>query len=316
MGKMRSSTNRPLLLMSFAIVVLVSCCVMIVGFGRNFEGNTAFAESVPVQRQAAPVNNSVAPSEVVERDGYRVQAVLSSKRRAVLASALDAKITKFNFNNGDLFKKGDVLIEYDCSIDYARLKEADSRLRMTQVQLAAYQKLRELKSISDVELIIAQENNEQNMALGDQIKGRLKFCKLIAPFDGRVTNKMASQYEFVQTGRVLMDISSREALRAEFLIPSKWLRWLEVGTPLQIYINESDRRYGAKIVTVHGEVDPVSQSVQVVAELEEYHEELLPGMSGQATFDPSVTTIQPNRGFLGIVLNNGEVDSHGSTKTK
>lgn len=315
----RKPTNKPLLLLSLATTALIVSCVMIVSFGRDFEKNTAFADSVPVQRQVEPSQgnvSSVMASDASNRDEFRVQAVLSSKRRAVLASALDARITKFNFNNGDVFKKGDVLIEYDCSIDYARLKEAESRLRLTQVQLAAYQKLRDMKSVSDVELIVAQENNEQNMALAEQIKGRIRFCKVIAPFDGRVTNKMASQFEFVQTGRVLMDISSREALRAEFLIPSKWLRWLEIGTPLQIYINESDRRYSAKIVTVHGEVDPVSQSVQVVAELEEYHEELLPGMSGNATFDPSVTNIQPNRGFLGLVLNGNEVDSHGPAKAQ
>ena len=68
---------------------------------------------------------------------------------------------------------------------------------------------------------VAKENHEQNNSLVDQIKGRLRSCRIVAPFDGRVTNKMASQFEFAQTGRVLMDIASREPLRPEFLIPSR-----------------------------------------------------------------------------------------------
>lgn len=310
--------NRPLLMLSAAVTVLLICCIMIIGLGRNFENNKAFAESVPVQRQVAPERQaptSVVASDVMPRDEYRVQAVLSAKRRAVLASGMDARITKLSLENGDTFKKGDVLIEYDCTVDRARLKEAESRRRLTEVQLAAYEKLHDLKSISEVEFVVAKENNEQNAALAEQIKGRLRYCQVIAPFDGRVTNKMASQYEFVQTGRVLMDVSSREPLRAEFLVPSKWLRWMNAGTPLQIYIGESDRRYSASIVAIHGEVDPVSQSIQVVAEMQSYHEELLPGMSGHATFDPEAIKSEPNRGFLGLVLGDQETDGHEARKT-
>lgn len=317
---MKQSSSRPFLLLTTAVAVLLVCCVTIVGFGRSFERNMAFAESVPIKREAPAAAKeevaAVVSSDVMNRDEFRVQAVLSAKRRAVLASAMDARITKLNFDNGQKFKKGDVLVEYDCSVDYARLKEMESRKRLTQVQLEAYEKLKEMKSVSDVELVVAKENNEQNIALIEQIKGRLRYCKVIAPFDGRVSNKMASQYEFVQTGRVLMDVASREPLQAEFLVPSKWLRWLNVGSPLRIYINESDKQYVAKIVAVHGEVDPVSQSVQVKAEMEAYHEELLPGMSGYATFDPSATQVEPSRGFLGFVLNEDGAAKNERTEVK
>ena len=310
----------PLFTLSAAATLVLAIAVMIVSYGRDFEKNVAFADTVPVEREeavmpAAPASSAVTP-QARESNEYRVQAVLSAKRRAVLASALDARITKLNFENGDIFKKGDVLIEYDCTVDRARVKEAESRRRLTEVQLAAYEKLRELKSISEVEYVVAKENHEQNTALTDQIKGRIRYCQVIAPFDGRVTNKMASQHEFVQTGRVLLDISSREPLRAEFLIPSKWLRWVNVGTPLSIYIGESDSQYSAKIVAIHGEVDPVSQSVQVVAEMGDYHEELLPGMSGHATFDRLAAKQQSDRGFLGLVLNENQTDSHGLSKAE
>jgi len=97
-------------------------------------------------------------------------------------------------------------------------------------------------------------------------------------------------------------VSSREPLQAEFLVPSIWLRWLNVGTPLSVYIEESGKRYDAQIMRVSGEVDPVSQSVQVAAEVSKYHEELLPGMSGRATFDFGNAEPEAKMGYLGLIL--------------
>ena len=248
------------------------------------------------------------PSRSLNDNNLAVQAVLGAKRQIVLASGLDAKITKLSLESGDRFKKGDVLVEYDCSVDAARLNEVLSRQRVTEEQLNAYRKLADLDSASNIEVLIAKENNEQNKALISQIRGRLQFCKHIAPWDGRVTRKMASQYEYVQTGRVLMDISSLDPLRAEFLIPSRWLRWLNIGTGLNIYINETGQNYSANITHIFGEVDPVSQSIQVVAEMEEYHEELLPGMSGMASFNKSNTESGKNNGFLGLSFIRNEAE--------
>lgn len=264
------------------------------------------AATVKVERGAAeppPMTEEYMDIEETPSGDFVVQAVLSPKSQTVIASGIDARIKSFNFKNGDRFKEGDVLIEYDCSLDAARLKEAQSRVRVTEKQLDAYKKLVDLKSASDMEMLVAKENNEQNKAIVAQIQARLRSCSHIAPYDGRVTNKMASAYEYVQPGRVLMELASSEPLQAEFLIPSKWLRWLNIDTGLVIYIEETERNYEARIVSIHGEVDPVSQSVQVVAEMEEYHEELLPGMSGRATFDPnSARKANYRGGFLGLML--------------
>lgn len=283
----------------------------------HIEDKVAMAETVPIIRNMEPASGqdmggagmgggmaAAAPHNDAAQD-LRVQAVLSAKRQAVIAGEIDAHIKKINVDNGDIFNKGDTLIEFDCALDAARLREAQSRQRVTQVQLDAYAKLQARESVSEIEYLVAKENNEQNKAQVDQIRSRLKICKITAPFDGRVTNRMASPHEFAQAGRVLMDIASREALRAQFLIPSKWLQWLNVGTPLSIRINETGRTYRAEIVAVYGEVDPVSQSVQVMAELETYHEELLPGMSGQAVFSPETAKQGRERGFLGLMLKQG-----------
>lgn len=262
-----------------------------------------------------------ANTAVVQNGEHQVQAVLVAKNIAVISSTLDGRILKMPFQNGDTFNKGDLLVEYDCGGDVARLREVEARHRLSQSQLQAYKQLQDMQVASKIELVQAEENNAQAVAQIEQINNRLSYCKIRAPFAGRVVNKTASNHEFVQTGRVLMELASKEPLQAEFLIPSIWLRWLNVGTPLQIYVAESDKYYNARISRIHGEVDPVSQSVQVDAELESYSEVLLPGMSGKATFAPETVYKKPGFGFMGLVLpdeqNSGQGgDNNGTDGTK
>ena len=300
-------------LLSALLSVFIFCTTFTTAFVLTYDtdhGDIAFAAPLSIDtekpsRTPALISRAQAAASAessIDTEDYSVQAVLSPRRQTVIASGLDARIIKLNFESGDVFKEGDTLVEYDCAVDRARLREAQSRQRLTQKQLEAYGKLRKLDSVSEMEYVVAKENDEQNKALADQIRGRISLCKHIAPFNGRVMRKMASLHEQVQNGRVLMEISSREPLRAEFLIPSKWLRWLNIGTPLRIAINETERSYQANIVVIHGEVDPVSQSIQVVAEMEAYFEELLPGMSGSAIFQPQVVREEEGKGFLGLML--------------
>jgi len=325
-----SSYTKSLLIRVISIFCLIFLITFMIGDFADrkqvFIGNVAFGESAdsftiepslsnkdlgPVIAPEIPAIEMPfenLPSSTEDNEEYTVQAVLGANEQIVLSSGLDAKIIKFKLESGDQFKKGDVLVKYDCSVDQARLKELYSRQRITEQQLSAYQKLLTLDSASNIELLIAKENNEQNKALISQIKARLKSCQHVAPWNGRVMRKMASQYEFVQTGRVLMEIASNKPLRAEFLIPSEWLRWVNINTPVNIYISETDKTYEAKITNIFGEVDPVSQSIQVVAEIENYFEELLPGMSGRATFKEKTIEGDISEGFLGLKLSENKIE--------
>ena len=67
-------------------------------------------------------------------------------------------------------------------------------------------------------------------------------------------------------------------------MPSKWLRWLKVGSPFRVLIDETGRRYNARVTIIGARVDPASQSVEVLGEFNEKPADLLAGMSGAARF--------------------------------
>ena len=106
-------------------------------------------------------------------------------------------------------------------------------------------------------------------------------CGISAPFAGRVAEQKVREQQFVQAGQPLLDIIDDSVLELEFLVPSRWLGWLRVGSGFQVQIDETGRTYPAKFIRIGARVDPVSQSVKVAAAIDGRFPDLMAGMSGR-----------------------------------
>lgn len=214
-----------------------------------------------------------------------VETVLVPHQEKVISSPRDGKISNIYFKNGDSFKRGDVLLEYDCRDLLAEARIAQEERRVTGGRRMKSERLFRLDIISDIDYLGLTAEANQARFRESLFDVRMDTCRIVAPFNGRITDRLSNPGEYTRTDRVLLQIASDEPLQAEFLIPSKWLRYVDVGAPLEIIVNETGRSYRATISRIYGEVDPVSQSIQVVAALAPYQDPLLPGMSGVATLD-------------------------------
>ncbi len=250
----------------------------------------------------ARINAGIAPAAgpewQPEQTSLNVEAVLVPRQVTVISSSQDGRIADVLVGHGDTFKKGDLLIAYDCADLEAEADIVRMQQDLTKRKVEGSDKLFKLDIISDLDRIGAQVEDKQAIAKARLYEARLKDCQIRASFDGRVTNRLANPGEYTRTDRVLLEVASNEPLQAEFLVPSKWLRWVDVGAPVNITIGETEKTYTAKIKRIHGEVDPVSQSIQMMATLDPYTDPLLPGMSGQAVIDVEQVRSSGIRGYL------------------
>lgn len=247
---------------------------------------------------AASIMPAAGPGWEPEQPSLNVEAVLVPRQITVISSSQDGRIADIPVGHGDTFKKGDLLIAYDCADLEAEADIVRMQQDLTRRKVEGSDKLFKLDIISDLDRIGAQVEDKQAMAKAKLYEARLTDCQIRAGFDGRVTNRLANPGEYTRTDRVLLEVASNEPLQAEFLVPSKWLRWVNTGAPVSITIGETDQTYTAKIQRIHGEVDPVSQSIQMIATLDPYNDPLLPGMSGQATIDVNSIRSAGVRGYL------------------
>lgn len=217
----------------------------------------------------------------IEEDETSSEAVLVPVKKTIISSSRDGKIKQIFFKNGELFKKDDVLLEYYCDGLKAELEAFNSEVKFASQKQLTTSRLFDLELVSNLEKIKSQVENKQTMAKHKNTKSRLGDCVIRANYDGRVVKRLANANEYTRTDRVLMEVASVGVLDVEFLLPSIWLRWVNVDAPITLTINETGQNYTGYIQRIYGEVDPVSQSIQIRAKLDNYNSPLLPGMSGK-----------------------------------
>lgn len=248
------------------------------------EGETTGVQPPPESNQSQ-VTPAAFRQFDVEMDLLETDAVLIPAQSVVISSSRDGRITEIPFKNGDTFNSGDVLLAYDCSDLQTQRDLMKKRLTLAELRMNNSERLFKLDLLSEFE---KAEIKTEAGTIEDEIRiidSRMRDCTIRAEFDGQVTALLSNPGEYTRTDRVLMEVAATDTLEAQMLIPSTWLRWLDKGAEFALEITETQEAYGATLIRIGGQVDPVNQTVQVTARLTPYEDRLLPGMSGIARFN-------------------------------
>jgi RND family efflux transporter MFP subunit len=233
-----------------------------------------------ISAPAVPVSPAKNPTHTIDQREMRAQ--LTARRFTTVAAELGAKISKILVSEGGRFKIGQPLIKFDCTLQQSQLNKSQAALAAANATWDANKRLLELNSIGKVELDVSEAEVGKNKAEVASMATMLGKCSVYAPFSGIVTEQKAREQQYVQPGQALLEIIDDSALELEFIAPSRWLRWLKAGYRFDITIDETGKTYPAKVLRFGGKVDPVSQSIKVVAVIDGKFPDLLTGMSGQA----------------------------------
>jgi RND family efflux transporter MFP subunit len=237
--------------------------------------------AAPAAKPAVP---AAAPKSTIDRQEIRAQ--LAPQRYTTLAAEIGARISRLSAKEGSSFKVGQLLIAFDCSLQSAQHQRARAALTGAEKTLSANQRLSELGSIGKVEVDVSQAEVGKARAEISSTGAMLGKCQIKAPFSGRVADLRVREGQYVQPGQALMEILDDSVLELEFLVPSKWLAWVSVGYGFQVKIDETGKSYPAKVLRIGARVDPVSQSIKLVAAIDGRFPELISGMSGRINLAP------------------------------
>ena len=148
---------------------------------------------------------------------------------------------------GGAFKKDQLLVQFDCSLQQAQLNKAHAGQNAADKTWRANQRLAQLNSVGKVELETSQAEVQKAAAEVAASKALLDKCRVTAPYAGRVAEQKIREQQYAQPGQPLLDIIDDTALELEFLVPSRWLVWLKPGAAFQVRIDETGKTYPAKV---------------------------------------------------------------------
>lgn len=245
---------------------------------------TASSSPSPKPVQVPISAASAAPRSAIERQEIRAQ--LMPRRYTTIAAEIGAKISSMQVQEGSAFRSGQVLVNFDCTLQQAQMGKAQAELDGAEQTLKSNVRLAELNSVGQLELDLSKSASAKAKAEVGANQAVLSKCQVTAPFSGRVAEQKVREQQYVQPGQALLDIIDDSVLELEFLLPSAWLSWLKVGATFQVQIDETRKTYPAKFIRIGARVDPVSQSVKVAAAISGRFPELMAGMSGKVQVAP------------------------------
>lgn len=188
-------------------------------------------------------------------------------------------IDRVDFKEGQMVRKGDLLVELENKEIVAGLAVAEAALSESR---SIYQRSKSLAtsqaiSASNLEQLLAQVQVDE--AQVEAARARLANTRILAPFDGRVGLRRVSPGSFVNTSTVITTLDDVSKIKLDFSVPETFLTVIKEGMNIVAHsLVFPDREFLGTVSSVDTRLDPVSRSVQVRALIPNADGVLKPGM--------------------------------------
>ncbi len=208
---------------------------------------------------------------------YSATASLDPNKQADVLARVAGVVTSIRAEEGDRVSKG---------ADLLRIEEREFQLRLAQAEAeAAKQKTKyeRLDRMFKENLISADEFETTTNdfaaaeASRDLAKLELSYTRVVAPFDGRVTQRFVDPGQTVSNGTALFSLVDVSRLLARVHVPAREFREIQTDQTVLLKVDSTDQRLSGRIQLVSPVVDPTSGTIKVTVEIDEYPGMIRPG---------------------------------------
>ena len=210
----------------------------------------------------------------------RIRGLVVPLKHARLSSRLQATIDQIGPETGEAFKAGQVLVRFDCAAYRAELDRVGAESDAAIVSLAVRRELNSKGATSRLQVQLAEAELRKTKAQVAVAAKQVTDCDIVAPFDGRVVERIANAHETVGARDPLIEIVSDHELELRAFVPSQALRSIGAGTLVQLTVDETGELVEARVIAIGARIDNVSQLIEMRAAFTGDVSKLIPGMSG------------------------------------
>ncbi len=215
-----------------------------------------------------------------------VRGIVRAVQQALISTDLTTRVAAIHVREGEGFNAGDKLVEFDCRRQIATVAAADAQQLEMQLSVDKNHMLVRTQSVGRNDLEVSEARLAKARAEANALKSQLDQCNVIAPFRGRVQELNLQVHETSQPGKPFIGLVAHEHLEIDLIVPSLWIQRLRVGTVFRFRVDEVQQSITATVTRTGAAVDPVSQTIKIIAAFGNEGAAILPGMSGTAEFGP------------------------------
>ncbi len=234
---------------------------------------TSLAGSVGAAEGPRVVTETAEPTEIIEV--VSLDGTVNSLHTAALSVEIAGLVEAVLVETGDRVTAGTPLFELDAELERLSVTSLESERReAVAAREEAARRLVEARSVGAGRNIPQTEVRARAAAVEqakarvarltanlERGRARLDRHRLVAPFDGVVSERHAERGEWVSPGEALVNLVDRDALRLDFPVPQRYYPLLGEDATLDYRVDGSTTDWqSADIATVVPVTDPTSRT--------------------------------------------------------
>jgi len=185
----------------------------------------------------------------------------------------------------------------------AAVATAQSSLNLAQREAERQRVLAQVGAVAEREAETAQQQTAAARAQLAQARAQLASAqkqlgntRVVAPFDGVVSERPASAGDVVQPGTAVYTVVDPDSLQLEASVPTERLSDLRIGAPVRLGVNGYPGRvFEGRIARINPSADPATRQVRIYVEIPNAANALVAGLfaEGRVTSETRTGLVLP-----------------------
>ena len=289
---------RPLLLILALSTTLAAC-------------NNSSAKGDKKDADAKPVTLIIAPEDVLTLKGSDVVSgpvvtgTIQPERKADLRAEVSAVVLQVLKENGDVVRRGDVLVRLDETSIRDNVNSAEDAARNAALALdQAERNLQRLKTLRASGMTSLQALDEAEVrrngtqselsaakSRATQARQQLQRTAIRAPFDGVVSDRKVSAGDTASIGKELLKVIDPTSLRFEGRVSADKISAVKVGQAVSFRINGyAGQDFRGKVTRLDPTANEITRQVEVLVSFADKKQPQVSGLYAEGTIESSQVT--------------------------
>lgn len=243
-------------------------------------------------------------------------AVLKAQESIMLKPEVAGRVTAINFNEGQVVKEKQLLIQLDDDLLKAELATYQASLDLAQTEYQRYQALVKEQQVSVLDYERKKAELAQIKASMALVQAKIRQKQIRAPFTGVIGLRQFSIGDVLQANQNLVRLNKMNALKAEIKIPETHSQSVFVKQTVNLQVDGlANLVLKGQVAAIEPSLDANTRALIVRVNIPQVDSRVRDGMTARASFVlgqqqaiviPEQALVAQGGKFVVFVFNNNE----------
>lgn len=209
----------------------------------------------------------------------RAVGTLEPVQGVMVSAEVGGRVTAIGFDSGADVEAGDVLLQLDTASEDAQLASAEATAALAKADLERIRTLGKRELAARDALDSAEARSKETLAQVGNMRALIARKTVRAPFSGRLGLRLVNLGEILREDDPIVSLQTLDPIHVDFSIPQQQLSRLQQGMTVRVRADAAPGETFPGIMTaIAPQVDPITRSVRVRAQVANPGEQLRAGM--------------------------------------